>query len=146
MSTWFKENRFLKKLGQFQRLEQLGLRQFEAGGYSANYALWKMLQKDQLGGFRFEKNKRLLGNVVSFYCKEANLVVELQHPGHQIREKEEMECDTILQKAGITVLRFHKDAILERPNSVRNSILEELYASPPSKYRKQGLGLGTVVK
>ena len=129
MGTWYRENRFLKKLGQFQRLEQIGPGSLVDGGYSADYALWKMLQKNQLAGFKFERNKRILGNTVSFYCQEANLVIDLQHIGHLMRQKEEQECDNTLQKAGIKVLRFHQDAILERPNSVKNSILEELYAS-----------------
>ena len=136
MGTWYRDNRFLKKLGQFQRLEQVGLDKVETGGYSADYALWKILQKSQLGGFKFERQKRILGNTVSFYCKEANVVVDLQHLGHQTRLKEEQECDTILKKAGIKILRFHQDAILERPNSVRNSILEELQTSPSLKHQK----------
>lgn len=136
MGTWYRDNRLLKKLGQFQRLEQVGLDKVETGGYSADYALWKILQKGQLGGFKFERHKRILGNIVSFYCKDANIVVDLQHIGHQIRQKEERECDSILKKAGIKVLRFHQDAILERPNSVRNSILEELQTSPSQKHQK----------
>ena len=137
MGTWYRENRFLKRLVQFQRLEQIGPGRLEASGYSADYALWKMLQRGQLAGFKFERNKRVLGNIVSFYCKEANLVINLQHTGHLMRLKEEQECDSTLQRAGIKVLRFHQDAILERPNSVRNSILEELYVSSSTKPKKQ---------
>lgn len=136
MGTWYRENRFLKKLGQFQRLEQIGPGRLEAGGYSTDYALWKMLQKGRLAGFKFERNKRILGNIVSFYCKESNLVIDIQHIGHQMRQKEELECDNTLQKAGIKVLRFHQDVILERPNSVKNSILEELFTSSTVKYQK----------
>ena len=136
MGTWYRENRFLKRLGQFQRLEQIGPGRLEAGGYSADYALWKMLQRGQLAGYKFERNKRILGIIVSFYCKEANLVIDLQHTGHLMRLKEEQECDNTLQRAGIKVLRFHQDAILERPNSVKNSILEELYTCSTMKHQK----------
>ena len=129
MGTWYRENRFLKRLVQFQRLEQIGPGDLVNGGYSVDYALWKMLQRGRLAGFKFERNKRILGNTVSFYCPEANLVIHIQYTGHLMRQKEEQECDNTLQKAGIKVLRFHQDVILERPNSVKNSILEELYAS-----------------
>ena len=136
MGTWYRENRFLKRLVQFQRLEQIGPGRLEASSYSADYALWKMLQRGRLAGFKFERNKRILGNIVSFYCQEANLVIDLQYTGHLMRQKEERECDSTLQRAGIKVLRFHQDAILERPNSVKNSILEELYTLSSSKNQK----------
>ncbi len=126
MGTWYKHNRFLQKLGQFKRLEQMGLDTMATGAYSADYTLWKMLQNRQVGGFKFERRQRILGNIVSFYCKDAKLAVDLEHVGHQIRQKEEIESDRLLGKAGIRVLRFHREAVLERPNSVKNSILEEL--------------------
>jgi len=132
MSKWYKNNKFLGFIEQFQRLEQMGLGNPEISAYSVDYALWKMLQKGQLDGFKFERQKRILGNVVSFYCKDANLVVDLKNVDHPIRKKEEQECDRILEKAGIKILRFHRDEILERPNSVKNSILEELYVQTTS--------------
>lgn len=126
MGTWYKHNRFLHKPGQFNRLEQQGLDTIVTGGYSADYALWKMLQNRQLGGFKFERRQMILGTMVSFYCRRAKLAIDLEQTGHRIRQREEHDSDTLLQKAGIKVLRFHRDIILDRPNSVRNSILEEL--------------------
>lgn len=126
MGTWYRENRFLKKISQFCRLEQMGLDGLEVGTYSVDYALWKMLQNSQLNGFKFERQQRVLGSVVSFFCKEAKLVVDLDHVDHSLRRREEHESDMLLQKKGIRVLRFTRDAIMERPESVRNSILEVL--------------------
>ncbi len=126
MVSWYKHNRFLKKIDEFNRTRQAGLEPFETGDYTADYMLWRMLRNKKAGGFKFERRRRVLGNVVSFYCKEAKLAVDLEHVGHKIRRKEEKETDKLLSKAGIKVLRFHRDAVLERPESVKNSILEEL--------------------
>lgn len=126
MVSWYKHNKFLKKIEQFNKTEQAGLDRFETGDYTADYLLWRMLRNKKAGGFKFERQQRILGNVVSFYCKEAKLAVDLEHIGHKIRRKEELETDKLLAKAGIRVLRFHREVVLERPESVKNSILEEL--------------------
>lgn len=126
MGTWHKNNSFLKKIGPFQKNGQRGLDRLETGDYTADYMLWNMLQNRRVGGYKFERQQRILGNVISFYCKEAKLAVDLEHCNHQIRRKEEIENDRLLAKAGIKVLRFHREAVLERPNSVKNSILDEL--------------------
>jgi very-short-patch-repair endonuclease len=126
MGTWYKNNRFLKKIGQFQKQDQMAFDRLETADYTADYTLWKMLQNRKAGGFKFERRRKILGNVVSFYCKEARLAVDLKHSGHKIRRKEEMEVDRLLAQAGIRVLRFRRETVLERPESVKNSILEEL--------------------
>lgn len=126
MGTWYKNNSFLTKIGPFQKNGQRGPGRLETGDYTADYLLWNMLQNKQVGGYKFERQKRILGNVMSFYCKEAKLAVDLEHLDHKIRQKEEIESDRLLAKAGIKVLRFHRDIVLERPNSVKNSILDEL--------------------
>ncbi len=126
MGTWYKNSRFLRKLGQFQEVDHTRPDWWQTGDFSAEYALWKILQNRQLNGFKFERRQWILGNIVSFYCRKAKLAVDLEHIGHKIRQKEEQDSDKLLQKAGIKVLRFHRDVILERPNSVKNSILEEL--------------------
>ena len=126
MNTWYKNSRFLRRPDHLQNIDQAGLEHLDTSVYSADYVLWKMLQKGQLHGFKFERQQRILDTIVSFYCREARLAVDLEHVEHKIRQKEEQESDLLLQKLGIKVLRFHRDAILERPHSVRNSILEEL--------------------
>lgn len=135
MGKWYKNNRFLNKLTQFQKLEDMELGELVACEYSIDYALWKLLKNGHFSGFKFERQKVVLGNVVSFYCKDAKLVVDVEHVSHEIRHKEEIESDHFLQKAGVKVLRFHKDAILDRPNSVKNSILEELEHTKTQKFK-----------
>ncbi len=126
MGMWHKHNRFLKKQGQSNRPEQMEEDSIITGDNPADYALWQMLQNGQLGRFNFESRKRILGTVVSFYCSSAKLVIDLEEPNHKIRQREENESDILMHKAGIKVLRFDRHTVLERPNSVRNSILEEL--------------------
>jgi very-short-patch-repair endonuclease len=126
MDRWNRYDFFLDKPGLFDRLERMGLDKLENTAYSADYVLWKMLQKGQLNGFRFRRQQRVLKMNVSFYCEEARLVVDFEHIDHKMRRKEDAENDHVLQKAGIKVLRFPREMVLERPVSVKNAILEEL--------------------
>ncbi len=126
MGMWQKHNRSLKKREQSEEPEEMKENSTPTGDNPADYALWKMLQSGQLSRYNFESRKRILGTVVSFYCRSAKLVIDLEEPNHKIRQREENESDILMQKSGIKVLRFNRDAVLDRPNSVRNSILEEL--------------------
>lgn len=126
MGMWQKHNRSLKKREQSEEPEEMRENSTPTGDNPADYALWKMLQSGQLSRFHFQSRKRILGTVVSFYCKRAKLVIDLEEPNHKIRQHEENESDFLMKKAGLKVLRFRRDIVLERPNSVRNSIIEEL--------------------
>ncbi len=131
MVAWYKNSRFIRKLGDFQKSDQKDPDHWRTEDYTADYVLWKMLQHRQLDGFRFERQKHIMGNIVGFYCREAKLAIDLRHDRHNIRRREEQDSDKFLQKAGVRVLRFHRDVILERPNSVKNSILDELSEIKP---------------
>lgn len=57
----------LKELSQKLRSDQT----------DAERKLWQRINRDQLLGFRFNRQKPLLNYIVDFYCAKAKLVIEL---------------------------------------------------------------------
>jgi very-short-patch-repair endonuclease len=64
--------------------------------------------------------------VLAYFCEQAGLVVEIERSAHPIRRKEDAWHDECLKAAGLRVLRIPEEVILRRPQSARNTILEEL--------------------
>ena len=57
----------------------------------AERKLWQRINRDQLLGFRFNRQKPLLSYIVDFYCAKARLVVELDGGGHYTPEQIEKD-------------------------------------------------------
>ena len=57
---------------------------------------------------RFQRQKAIESYIVDFYCASARLVIELDGGGHFCDEQEEKDLKRteVLQKLGLTVLRF----------------------------------------
>ena len=72
-------------------------RDMRRDGEKAEAMLWKRLKAKQLG-FTFNRQKPILNFIADFYCKELNLVVEIDGASHfsaeaQQRDKEREEID-----------------------------------------------------
>ncbi|KGQ29841.1 hypothetical protein P375_11695 [Gallibacterium genomosp. 2] len=75
--------------------------------------LWKRINRDQLLGFRFNRQKPLLNYIVDFYCAKAKLIIELDGSHHYEAEHQEKDRlrDDELRFLGFTVMRFSNDEI-----------------------------------
>lgn len=95
---------------------------------TADDVLRRLLCDGRMRGMRFECNKRIAGIVVDYYCEAAKLAVEIERPGmhHRMRRKEEADRRAMLERCGVKIMRFPEEIILQRPESVRNTIIEEL--------------------
>ncbi|QIW14937.1 hypothetical protein A4G20_00360 [Pasteurellaceae bacterium RH1A] len=86
----------------------------------AENKLWKRINRDQLLGFRFNRQKPLLNYIVDFYCAKAKLIIELdggQHFEPEYQEKDALR-DKELNTLGFTVMRFHNGEVLYEIESV----------------------------
>ena len=93
----------LKQLSQKLRTEQT----------DAERKLWQRINRDQLLGFRFNRQKPLLNYIVDFYCPKAKLIIELdgsQHYEPDYQEKDRLR-DSELNSLGFTVMRFSNDEV-----------------------------------
>ena len=127
----FDLDRFHMRIGGFGRLRSLGLVTTDAEGYSPDYALWSMLDRERVGGFRFSRNSVVGDSPVRFFCEEVLVAVDILNDEHEIRKREDAALDARLERMGIKVLRFSKEEILMGQEGVRNTILQELLERRP---------------
>ena len=83
--------KYLKENSQKLRVDQT----------DAERKLWQRINRDQLLGFRFNRQKPLLSYIVDFYCAKAKLIIELD--GSQHYESDYQEKDA---------LRFSNDEVM----------------------------------
>ena len=91
----------------------------------AENKLWQRINRDQLLGFRFNRQKPLLSYIVDFYCAKAKLIIELdgsQHYEPDYQEKDALR-DAELNSLGFTVMRFSNDEVMREIEAV----VEQIY-------------------
>ncbi|WP_373778969.1 endonuclease domain-containing protein [Glaesserella sp.] len=89
---------------------------------------WHRINRDQLLGFHFNRQKPLLSYIVDFYCLKAKLVVELdgsQHYEPDYQEKDRLR-DTELNSLGFTVMRFDNHSVMTNIDGVVEAIYQYL--------------------
>ena len=107
--------KYLKENSQKLRVEQT----------DAERKLWQRINRDQLLGFRFNRQKPLLSYIVDFYCAKAKLIIELdgsQHYEPDYQEKDALR-DAELNSLGFTVMRFSNDEVMREIEAV----VEQIY-------------------
>ncbi len=81
-------------------------RDMRRDGEKAEAMLWNRLKAKQLG-FTFNRQKPILNFIADFYCKELNLVVEIDGASHFSAEAQQRdkERDRQMQALGLEILR-----------------------------------------
>lgn len=94
----------------------------------AERKLWQRINRDQLLGFRFNRQKPLLSYIVDFCCLKAKLVIELdgsQHYEPDYQEKDRLR-DAELNSLGFTVMRFDNHSVMTNIDGVVEAIYQYL--------------------
>jgi very-short-patch-repair endonuclease len=103
----------------------------------AERALWKMLRKKNLEGYKFRRQHPTGTYIVDFYCPPKKLVIEVDGGQHSEQEREDAERSRFLESRSCRVLRFWNNEVLENMDGVADRILEELEKCiPPSNLPK----------
>ncbi len=103
----------------------------------AEACLWKyVLRAKMMKGYTFNRQRPVLHFIADFFCKELNLVVEVDGFTHQFEDtqRKDQQKDLALQEAGIKVLRFTDEEVLHEINVVQKTIenwIEEKESSGP---------------
>jgi adenine-specific DNA-methyltransferase len=92
--------------------------------------LWELLRRRQVGGAKFRRQQPLGPVIVDFYCEQARLVVEADGAQHRPPPADDIDRDAFFESAGLRVLRFSNEEILQRPDSVVARIRDALLPSP----------------
>jgi leucyl-tRNA synthetase len=89
------------------------------------HKLWFLLRNKNLG-FKFRRQHGVGPYVVDFYCKEKNLIIELDGAQHMEAKEYDEERDNYLSALGFKVLRFWNNEININTEAVLEKIKSEL--------------------
>ena len=78
----------------------------------AERALWERLRGRRLAGFKFRRQHPVGPYVLDFYCERAALAVEADGGQHYPPPLQDRQRDALLAAAGVRVLRFRNEQIL----------------------------------
>ncbi len=95
-------------------------------GTVAEATLWKMLQKRQIGGYKFRRQHSIWKYIVDFYSYELMLAIELDVEVHADLNSiaRDTKRDEELNEMGVTVLRYENRWVYEYPEVIKKDIIE----------------------
>jgi len=95
-------------------------------GEKSEAMLWKCLKAKQTG-FEFNRQKPILNYIADFYCKELNLVVEIDGASHFADEAQQRdkERDRQMRVIGLEILRVMDSEVRKNPDYVAAGIKEQ---------------------
>ncbi len=95
-------------------------------GEKAEALLWKRLKAKQTG-FVFNRQKPILNYIADFYCKQLNLVVEIDGASHFSSEayKKDQERDRQMRAIGLQIIRVNDSEVRKDTDSVAEYIKEQ---------------------
>ena len=105
-------------------------REFRRDMTPAERRLWTLLQRRQVGGFRFRRQCPVGPYIADFACLEARLLIEVDG-GQHMDEAGDVRRDTLLRREGFHVLRFWNNEVMTNLEGVRALIVSRLADSHP---------------
>ncbi len=103
---------------------------------NAESLLWSNLKNKQLG-FKFRRQHSIGIYIVDFYCKDKNLVIELDGEIHLKNKNYDKERDYYLKSLGLNIIRFKNQEIESDLDKTITSI-KILLSSLPGHGEGQG--------
>ena len=100
----------------------------------AERLMWEAVRRNSLAGFHFRRQHVIAGFIVDFYCHAARLIIEIDGPIHEQRQDHDAERSQILESAGLRVIRFTNDEVLNDLPAVLQQIRSRLRPNPPTPF------------
>ncbi len=88
----------------------------------AEVLLWNRLRAGQLDEMRFRRQHPVGPYIADFYCAKAKLVIEIDGMSHEDRAAYDDDRTRFLAAAGLRVVRFTDDEVLQDLNRVVQAI------------------------
>ncbi len=88
-------------------------------------ALWSLLRRKQIEGYRFRKQVPVGKYIVDFACLEARLIIEVDGGQHD-ESASDVERDAWLKAQNFRVLRFWNNDVLKNPEGVMQIVVKVL--------------------
>ena len=103
----------------------LRARQLRRAGNLAECALWNVLRRKQLGGYKFVRQQPIGPYYADFASRSCKLAIELDGSQH-FENDHDRQRDAYFQSVGYSVLRFPAVSVLQDVRVVCDTILAAL--------------------
>jgi very-short-patch-repair endonuclease len=80
---------------------------------AAEKVLWEHLRAKRLNGLKFRRQAPFGRYIMDFYCKARSLCIEIDGSSHHGKEEYDAERTSYLESAGIKVLHFTNQEVLQ---------------------------------
>jgi very-short-patch-repair endonuclease len=99
--------------------------------------LWQHLQRKQLYGYDFDRQRPLDEYIVDFFCKELMLAIEIDGVTHDNAPAQEQDRSRQqrLEALGVRVLRFRDEEVLQNLEGVLEAIRQWVEEETPPGLR-----------
>jgi very-short-patch-repair endonuclease len=85
--------------------------------------MWtQVLKARKLKGYQFHRQRPVLKYIADFFCKELNLIIELDGITHEGKREEDIIRQNDLEEHGYNVKRFPDIEVINYPDSVRECL------------------------
>ena len=103
-------------------------------GEKAEAMLWKCLKSKQLG-VTFSRQKPILNYIADFYCKELNLIIEIDGAAHfsEAAQEYDKERDRQMRCLDLTIVRIADRDVRKNPQHVARYIYDQ-YVVPNTHF------------
>jgi very-short-patch-repair endonuclease len=97
-------------------------RKLRSGGTLAEVLLWNKLKARRFLGLQFYRQKPIGKYIADFYCKELDLVIEVDGSSHRDRYEYDATRQAALEALGLAVLRFEDEQVRKGMDSVLKTL------------------------
>ena len=104
-------------------------RELRQSGTFSEVLLWKELKGKQLKGYRFLRQKPIVGYIVDFYCPTLKLAIEIDGVSHDAKTDDDIKRQKNLECLCISFLRFTEMEVRTNLDGVMR-IIEEYTLRP----------------
>ena len=96
----------------------------------AEIILWEIIRDKKISGYKFRNQHPVDRYILDFYCHEKKLAIEIDGKIHDQGKDYDNYRDEYLKSAGIEVLRFSNDEIINNTDKIIEIIRTRLNVKP----------------
>ena len=112
-----------KELYHYNKKLKHYARELRNNSTSSEITLWyNVLKNRKLNGYQFFRQRPVLEYIADFFCKELNLIIELDGATHFGKEIEDTNRQKDLEEHGYNIIRFKDEEVLYDLHRIKDSL------------------------
>ena len=88
--------------------------------------LWNELKGKKIMGYQFRRQVPMLKFIVYFYCRDLQLVIEIDGPVHKLQKRYDEKRQSELEQVGLNFLRIPDWEVKENMQQVLDKIINKI--------------------